>query len=201
MDLQYFKDLESFKAELDKRLVYDNEEKNDEYKEKETKILEEYKNYNAAFDLDNAQFSPREAALEKLKTTKLQEIRNIINNDDGFFQLISDLDRINAYKKKKEAELYNLDNPKQTLISWFSSKLKPTNPDELKQIATNKENIKKEIDDLENNIISNITILKRIYPKNPLPHKETQGGTKTKKRRNRNRKKSRKNHKKSKCRN
>lgn len=175
-------DLESLKAELFRRLEFSDTEKEKTYQSERDTINKKFP--DEGWHIPQAYID----AMKNLKNSKLREIRKDLNDDAGFNRLVSELENVKANKEKKEVELKSLVPPNQPN---FSQKLytsvfgkENTADAEINAFNVRTKNIQNEIADFQK-IISDIETLKPIY-------NETQGGSKTKIRRNRNSNKSRK---------
>jgi hypothetical protein len=182
--------LVSLKSELFKRLNYDDEQKEAIYQSKINKLS---KNINPA-DVRFKEYYIYEMNI--LLENKLLEIRKDLNDDDGFKRLVSELDNVKFNKYEKETELKSLVPPNkpnllQKLYTNVFGKINTADA-EINNFNNNTKDIQNEIADFKN-IIYDIETLIPIYQK-------TQGGAKTKTRRNRNSYKSIKNRRKSNCR-
>jgi hypothetical protein len=175
-------DLASLKSELFKRLEYGNEQKEAMYQTERKIINDKYP--DEGWRIPQSYINE----MENLKKKKLREIRKDLNDDNGFKILVSELDNIKANKDKKEAELKsfvppNKPNLLQKLYTNVSGKINTADA-EINNFNKNTKNIQNEIADFQK-IISGIETLIPIY-------QETQGGAKTKTRRNKSRKNLRK---------
>jgi disulfide oxidoreductase YuzD len=183
-------DLPKLKTELFRRLEYSDETKEATYQKARDAINRKYP--------DDGWRIPQDYIndMANLKKAKIREIRKDLGNDEGFQNLVSELDNIKANKEKKEDELKRLIPPnKPSLLQKFYTSVygKINNADtEINTFNKHTYYIQSEIVDFQK-IISGIETLIPIY-------NETQGGAKTKKRRNQNSNKSRKNFRKSNCR-
>jgi len=188
--LYYIMDLPKLKTELFRRLEYSDETKEATYQKARDAINRKYP--------DDGWRIPQDYIndMANLKKAKIREIRKDLGNDEGFQNLVSELDNIKANKEKKEDELKRLIPPnKPSLLQKFYTSVygKINNADtEINTFNKHTYYIQSEIVDFQK-IISGIETLIPIY-------NETQGGAKTKKRRNQNSNKSRKNFRKSNCR-
>jgi hypothetical protein len=188
--LYYTMDLTKLKAELFKRLEYSDETKEATYQKNKDVIKSEYPDEGWRIPKD---YIDKMANLQK---TKIQEIRKDLGNDEGFKYLVSELDNIKANKEKKEDELKKLIPPNQPS---FFQKLFTSVSGKINSADTEINNFNKSTQDIQNEIVDFQKIISGIETLIPI-YNETQGGAKTKKRRNQNSNKSRKNLRKSNCR-
>lgn len=194
-------DLADLKAELFRRLEYSDPNKELEYQKKRKQVNDKYP--------DEGWRIPQSyiKEMENLKNNKLREIREQLNDDDGFKLLVDQLPIVEFNKDKKEQELKMLVPPNKPNFSQrlYTNVFGKTNTAdvEINNFNAKTKSIQDEIADLQK-IISDIGTLKPVYDKVLTDvseyDKTTFGGAKNKTRRNRNSNQSRRKLRKSNCR-
>jgi hypothetical protein len=164
-------EIESLKLKISEKKNYnmnDDTEKEYEYKDRKDfyRFIEGQGNFDAGKGpndhIINQEISEKSKDLLK---KKLQQIRIIRNDDDGFQKLVDQIEKLEKYKNKKEEKLKSI----PIKVKGFFS-------------PSYKSKLQKEISDLDE-IISDIKKLIPIYeiPKEELEKISIQGGAKTKK--------------------